>query len=59
MAKKMKSVVVGSVVAFNNLLDTYWFDVLAIDGFNMTIREHGKPNYAEQYMDISFVKQVK
>ena len=57
--KKMAPVVVGSVVAFNMLPDTCWFDVLEINGFIMTIREHGKSNYAEQYMDISFVKQVK
>ena len=57
--KKLKPIVVGSVVAFNELPDTYWFEVLEINGFNMTIREEGKSNYREQYMDKSLVRQVK
>ena len=51
----------GDLVAFNMLEDAVWFEVLDIDGFNMTIREyddHGTP-YREQVMDISLVKRVK
>jgi hypothetical protein len=52
---------VGDLVAFNMLEDAVWFEVLGIDGFNMTIREHdghGTP-YREQVMDISLVKRVE
>lgn len=58
MAKKMKAVVVGSVVAFNELADAEWFDVLEKTGDAITIREHGT-NYREQYFYASCVKQVK
>ncbi len=57
MAKKLK-VEVGSVVAFNMLDDATWFDVTAIDGFRMTVREHGT-DYAEQASDVSLVKRVR
>lgn len=57
MQKKI-NVEVGSVVAFNTLEDAAWFDVLEIDGFTLTLREHGT-NYAKQYMDKSLVKQVR
>jgi len=56
--KKIKQPVVGSVVAFNMLKDACWFDVLEINGFIMTIREHGT-DYREQYMDKSLVRQIK
>ncbi|QWY83626.1 hypothetical protein [Rhizobium phage RHph_X2_26] len=59
MAKaKSAKIEVGSIVAFNTLPDAVWFDVLSIDGFTLTIREHGT-NYAKQSMDKSFVKQVR
>lgn len=57
--KKLKPVVVGSVVAFNDLENAAWFEVLGINGFDLTIREEGKPDYAEQHIDKAFVKQVK
>jgi hypothetical protein len=49
---------VGDVVAFNELPDATWFDVLEINGFVMTIREHGT-TYVEQRMDKAFVKQIR
>lgn len=61
-AKKMKPVVIGSLVAFNELPDATWFEVLSIDGFQLTIREyneHSGKNYREQYTDKSLVRQVK
>lgn len=57
MAKKL-NIKVGSVVAFNMLEDATWFDVIAIDGFNMTVREHGT-DYAPQSSDTSLVKRVR
>ena len=57
--KKKLPIEVGSVVAFNNLEDACWFEVIAINGFNLTVREEGKPDYAEQTIDICFVKRVK
>lgn len=57
MTKKL-NVKVGSVVAFNMLEDATWFDVIAVDGFNMTVREHGT-NYAPQRSDVSLVKRVR
>jgi len=55
---KQPNIEVGSIVAFNTLDDAVWFDVLQIDGFTLTIREHGT-NYAKQTMDKSCVKQVR
>lgn len=49
---------IGSLVAFNNLQDATWFEVIAIEGVILTIREE-KTNYAVQYMDRSLVKQVR
>lgn len=49
---------VGNFVAFNTLTDATWFEVLAIDGFILTIREAGT-DYATQTMDKSLVKQVR
>lgn len=49
---------VGDEVAFNNLDDATFFEVLAIDGFAMTVREAGT-EYAEQRSDVSLVKQVR
>jgi hypothetical protein len=54
----MRAIEVGSVVAFNKLDDAAWFDVLAIDGMTLTLREHGT-DYAKQFMDKSLVKQVR
>lgn len=56
MAKKLQPKI-GDIVAFNTLADAVWFDVLAIDRFVLTIREHNKPNYASQWADRSMVKQ--
>lgn len=50
---------VGDEVAFNNLDDATVFEVLAIDGFAMTVREAGRPNYAEQRTDVSLVKRIR
>ena len=55
---KANKIEVGSVVAFNMLADATWFDVIAIDGFNMTVREHGT-DYAPQSSDTSLVKRVR
>lgn len=54
----MKAVKVGSVVAFNNLPDATWFEVLGIDGFILTIKEKNT-NYKSQTSDKSLVLQVK
>ena len=54
----MKKINVGCQVAFNTLDDAVWFDVIAIDGFVMTIRE-ADTDYAEQRMDMSLVKQIR
>lgn len=56
MAKALK-IEVGNWVAFNVLADATWFEVIAIDGFNLTIREGEK--YAPQWSDRSLVKQVR
>lgn len=56
--KKKKEIKVGSQVAFNNLPDAVWFDVLEINGLLLVIREHGT-NYATQTMDKSLVVQVQ
>lgn len=58
MAKNMKPVEVGSVVAFNNLPDAAWFDVIAKDRDAIVVREHGT-NYAPQDAYASMVKQVR
>lgn len=57
MSKKL-DIRKGSVVAFNTLEDATWFDVLEVDGFLLTLREHGT-DYATQTMDKSLVKQVR
>jgi hypothetical protein len=49
---------VGDVVAFNDLPDAVWFDVLSINGFMMEIREHGT-NYAVQHFDKGLVRQIR
>ena len=49
---------VGQQVAFNKLADATWFDVIAIDGFNLTVREV-ETDYAPQHIDKSAVKQVR
>ena len=53
-----KNIKVGSVVAFNTLPDATWFDVVEVEGFTLTVREHGT-DYAKQWIDRSLVKQVK
>jgi hypothetical protein len=55
MKQKIK---VGDIVAFNNLPDAVWFDVLEIDGPRIVIREHGT-DFAKQIMDRSLVKQIR
>lgn len=55
---KMKPVVVGAVVAFNTLPDAAWFDVVAVEGFELTVREHGTQNRTQR-IDKSLVKQVR
>jgi hypothetical protein len=55
---KPQEVSVGSIVAFNTLEDAAWFDVIAIDGQMLTIREHGT-DYRPERMDKSLVKQVR
>jgi hypothetical protein len=59
--KKTPEAAVGALVAFNNLDDAAWFEVLEIDGFTLTLREYDGQgtNYAKQYMDKSLVKQVR
>jgi hypothetical protein len=50
----------GDLVAFATAPDATWFEVLARDKFNLTIREYdgrGTP-FAAQVMDESYVKQV-
>ena len=49
---------VGSEVAFNTLPDAAWFEVLEINGFQLTLREAGT-DYAAQFGDTSSVKQVR
>lgn len=49
---------VGSKVAFNTLSDATWFEVVAINGFTLTVREAGT-DYATQTIDKSLVKQVQ
>ena len=49
---------VGDVVAFNMLPDAAWFDVLEINGFIMTVREHDT-DYAVQHIDKGGVKQIR
>lgn len=55
---KVSEIKVGYQVAFNNLKNAVWFDVMAIDGFHLTIREHGT-NFANQFSDKSLVKQIR
>lgn len=58
MTTKRKPVIVGSVVAFNNLPDAAWFEVLKKNGDRIEIREHGT-DYAVQHHFASCVKQVR
>lgn len=48
----------GDQVAFNNLADATWFDVIHVDGYRLVIREAGT-DYKEQATDTSLVKQVR
>lgn len=52
----MKEITVGCFVALNKLEDAAFFEVVAIDGFRLTIRE---PGCSEQVTDKSLVKQVR
>lgn len=52
------NIIVGDLVAFNKLEDATWFEVLDIIGYIILIREAGT-NYAEQFSDISLVRQHK
>jgi len=58
MKTSKTKIATGTQVAFNLTNEATWFDVLDVDGFKMTIRETGT-NYAEQYMDTCYVKQVR
>jgi uncharacterized protein YtpQ (UPF0354 family) len=58
MEMKSKDIKVGSIIALNTLPDAVWFDVVKINGFVLTIREHDT-NYAEQITDKSLVKQAR
>lgn len=49
---------IGDVVAFNNMADAVWFDVIEIEGFQMTVREHGT-DYRPQVIDKSLVKRIR
>jgi hypothetical protein len=49
---------IGDIVAFNNLPDAEWFDVVDIKGPILILREHGT-DYATQRMHKSLVKQVR
>lgn len=60
MAKKMLPLKVGCLVAFNELDNATWFEVLEINGYRMAIREyHETLKFSTQVFDKSFVKQVK
>jgi hypothetical protein len=52
-----KEIFVGSKVAFNREPDAYWFEVLEINGFTLTVREVGT-DYAPQKIDKSAVAKV-
>lgn len=54
----MNKISVGKFVAFNRLSDAVWFEVLAIDGFMLTVRERGT-DFAPQQIDRSIVAQVR
>jgi len=55
---KTAKVTVGCEVAFNTLDDAVWFEVLAVNGFQIIVREAGT-DYAPHYSDVSLVKQVR
>jgi hypothetical protein len=57
MSKTNFNLKVGGRVAFNLLDDATWFDIIEIDGFQLTLRETGMPNGKLQYIDKSLVKQ--
>lgn len=56
MTKALK-IEVGNWVAFNVLADATWYEVIAIDGFNLTVREGEK--YAAGTVDRTLVKRVR
>ena len=56
MAKALK-IEVGNWVAFNLLNNAIFFEVLLIDGFNLTVRE--SEEFVPQITDKSLVKQVR
>lgn len=53
----------GSVVAFSENANPAWFDVLKVDGKELTVRQQGEAphgaEYAEDVTDVSLVRQVK
>ena len=53
----MKKVKEGDVVVFNNLPNAVKYDVLAVDGFCMEVREHGT-DYRTEYSDTSLVAKI-
>lgn len=52
-----KTIEIGNKVAFNTLPDATWFDVVAVNGFTLTVRETGT-DYAVQVIDRCAVKAV-
>lgn len=54
---KMKEIKVGCWVAFNTLPDAVWFEVVAISGFILGVRE--APGHFIQTIDKSLVQQVR
>ena len=56
---KLKSMIkVGDRVALSSGEDAVWWDVLEVEGFQLTIRETGTEN-RPQYTDTCFVKRHK
>jgi len=53
----MKKVKEGDVVVFNNLPNAVKYDVLAVDGFCMKVREHGT-DYRIECSDTSLVAKI-
>jgi hypothetical protein len=53
----MKKIEVGDIVVFNNLADAVKYDVLAVDGFCIKVREHGT-NYRIECSDTSLVAKI-
>lgn len=54
----MKKINVGDLVAFNELSDATWFEVLGIQGTLILVREYST-DYASQYSDTSLIRKIK